>query len=196
MNVDFGCGNHKVWGAIGIDQFPVGSVDCVANVETAIPVSDNSVTEAYAYHFLEHCVDPVRVLEEFWRVVRSSGRLHLRVPHASTPSTAWSDMTHKRGGFATSSFEYFLPENKGDFPYTRACFRILHQELRINLGGDQPSPQTIPQWFRKFVTLRYERYCNQDRLHQVRAERWFSNIIGFQELYVILQPMKENHDAS
>lgn len=46
-----------------------------------IPAQDNSFDFIVSAHCLEHCVDPIRVLKEFKRVVKSDGVIFLILPH-------------------------------------------------------------------------------------------------------------------
>ncbi len=46
-----------------------------------IPAQDNSFDFIVSAHCLEHCVDPIKVLKEFKRVVKSCGVIFLILPH-------------------------------------------------------------------------------------------------------------------
>jgi predicted SAM-dependent methyltransferase len=59
-----------------------------------IPFDADSVVEIHAYHFLEHCVDPVRVLLECQRVMRKGAVMNIVVPYYKS-EMAHHDLDHK-----------------------------------------------------------------------------------------------------
>jgi len=126
LRIDFGCGNNKKTGAdqewTGVDSIKFDAVDVVMNVCRPIygnkvvgdsddgteevarvivghkpwPWADNSVTEAYAAHFVEHLDQYQRChfFNELWRVLVPGGTCQIVTPHwAST--RAYGDPTHK-----------------------------------------------------------------------------------------------------
>jgi SAM-dependent methyltransferase len=59
-----------------------------------LPVRDESVSEIYALHFLEHVKDPIKVLRECQRVLYPGGVLNIVVPYYNA-SIAAMDLDHK-----------------------------------------------------------------------------------------------------
>lgn len=61
----------------------------------AIPYLDGTICTIHAYHFLEHLVDPVKVLVECQRVLRVGGVMNICVPYYSS-MLASQDLDHKK----------------------------------------------------------------------------------------------------
>jgi len=86
--LDIGCGQKKREGFLGVDYTAYDGVDFVVDMETQkIPVPDNSVSQIYSSHFLEHLKDPVNVLVESARVAEDNALFELWTPYASCNST-------------------------------------------------------------------------------------------------------------
>lgn len=92
--LELGCGGKKVIEkSIGVDRVPKGQkipnlfwnveslADVVCDVEKEIlPFTENSQDAVIAQHLLEHCIDPIRTIENWGRVLRKGGYLILVVP--------------------------------------------------------------------------------------------------------------------
>jgi len=61
----------------------------------AIPWPDGSIATIHAYHFLEHLIDPVKVLLECQRILRVGGVMNVCVPYYSS-ALASQDLDHKK----------------------------------------------------------------------------------------------------
>ena len=86
--LNLGAGNKFLPGTIPLD-LPGWDADC-----DDIPYADNSVLQIHAYHFLEHCKHPVRVLQECQRVLIPGGIMNICVPYYSS-AIASQDLDHK-----------------------------------------------------------------------------------------------------
>lgn len=96
--VELGCGPQKtIERAIGIDRIPGGEViphlqgkrsiaDIVADVEQPLPLNEKSQDIVIARHILEHCLDSVRTIHNWRKVIRPGGKLILAVPDESVTS--------------------------------------------------------------------------------------------------------------
>ena len=91
VTLELGCANKKtVPHAIGIDIVPKGDdvpyMDCrsvadiTADVSEKIPLADDYADCIIARHILEHCVDHVKALKEWRRVLKKGGRLVVSCP--------------------------------------------------------------------------------------------------------------------
>lgn len=97
IKLDFGCGPHKREGFKGVDQFEFVGVDYVLDIrKTPWPWKDESVSEAYASHFVEHLTGEERVqfANELYRVLIPGGTCQIIVPHWAS-CRAYGDFTHK-----------------------------------------------------------------------------------------------------
>lgn len=61
-----------------VDQVSVA--DVVADVEDKLPLEDSTFDCVIARHILEHCVDALKVLKEWSRIIRTGGQLIIAVP--------------------------------------------------------------------------------------------------------------------
>ena len=97
MILDLGCGTAKMPGAFGIDNAQLPGVDLVHDLlAVPYPLPAECATEIYLNHVIEHFVlaDYQRILSEAYRLLKSGGMLHVRVPHVFSIA-AWVDPTHK-----------------------------------------------------------------------------------------------------
>lgn len=86
--LNLGAGNKFIPGTVSMD-YPVWDADT-----DQIPYSDNSIDGIIAFHFLEHCTDPVWILQESQRVLKSGCLMTICVPYYSSQMQA-QDLDHK-----------------------------------------------------------------------------------------------------
>lgn len=87
--LDLGCGPNKVWPhAIGVDNYTETQLfgiqmkpDVVCDVTKLEPFATGSMDFVYSSHVLEHMVDPLATLKQWWRVLKVGGYLILYLPH-------------------------------------------------------------------------------------------------------------------
>jgi len=137
IRLDLGCGHACKPGFIGIDRASIPGVIQRDIERHGLPFCDSSVDEVNCSQFLEHVRDVVFVMNEIWRVCKPGARVHIAVPHSSTPQ-AFQDPTHV-SFFNEYSWRYF----EADCPLRglygiRACFRVVRCErdgwvLRVEL---------------------------------------------------------------
>jgi GT2 family glycosyltransferase len=106
--LEFGCGAKKtVPQAVGVDMIPQGQeipdlcnatsvADVVADVTGPLPFDNDSYETIIARHVLEHCVDTVKVLREWGRILKHDGRLVIAVPNEKLRHTIPMDYQHVR----------------------------------------------------------------------------------------------------
>jgi SAM-dependent methyltransferase len=130
--LDIGCGNHKVSGAIGLDNFKLKGVDIVHNLnKIPYPFKDNSFDLIFANNVLEHLTSDLDdIMVELSRICKSSGKIVIEVPNAPSIG-AFADPTHKKF-FSYRTFDYF-GSNEQSY-YTKARLKILKIKLIINHG--------------------------------------------------------------
>jgi SAM-dependent methyltransferase len=90
--MNLGSGNEPRAGAVNVDMRRVPGVTVVADARR-LPFPDGLFLEIHASSLLEHFSDPYAVLDEIHRVLRSSGKVEIRVP---SPWAVWGqlDRTH------------------------------------------------------------------------------------------------------
>lgn len=87
--VNVGSGKQIIFWADSLD-YPEWDADG----DEPIPYPDKSLNGIIAFHFLEHCLDPIWVLREFERVLKPGGVVWICVPYYSS-EMAHHDLDHK-----------------------------------------------------------------------------------------------------
>jgi SAM-dependent methyltransferase len=119
--LDVGCGCAKTTlEAIGVDLIPKGELgrfgsqvlrpsaaDVCASGDHMPMFADDSVDYVVARHNLEHYVDVVKTLREWWRVLKPGAPLILVLPDDEALDTISLDPTHKHA-FTRESFRHLL----------------------------------------------------------------------------------------
>lgn len=86
VGLDIGCGTEKIRAtAIGIDsgvQWGQAVADISMDGSDLSRFADSTMDYVFSSHFLEHTVNPLKALHEWWRVIRPGGCLVLYLPHA------------------------------------------------------------------------------------------------------------------
>ena len=88
IQINVGAGFTEIEGARNLD-LPEWDADI-----DAIPYDNGTVDVIHAYHFLEHVRDPVRMLQEFQRVLAPGGVINIVVPYYTSQMAA-HDLDHK-----------------------------------------------------------------------------------------------------
>ena len=128
--LDVGCGINKHSGAIGLDRNPRSRADVLGDLDHfPYPFADASFDQVRAIHFIEHSIDVIRSMEEFHRLVRPGGRIHIVTPHY-TDFSSFCDPTH-RWHLNSFSFRYF-GEDHGGFGYYSPV-RLREISVRVKL---------------------------------------------------------------
>lgn len=85
IQLNIGCGNDNKKGYINIDNRDLG-YNMVWDIIEGIPFPDESVTNIYSSHFIEHLDDKESqdFIREGLRVLKKGGFLCIRCPHATT----------------------------------------------------------------------------------------------------------------
>jgi len=87
-SINLGAGNSHIEGVESLD-YPEWDAD-----KDQLPFEDESVSFIHAYHFFEHCSEPVKVLQECQRVLVGGGVIQIVVPYYTSQMAA-HDLDHK-----------------------------------------------------------------------------------------------------
>jgi SAM-dependent methyltransferase len=138
MKLNMGCGSDIKPGYVNVDRAALPGVDVVCELDSfPWPFADGSFDVVEMINVFEHLSDPVRVVEELYRITRPDAVIHIRVPHWNS-YIAWLDPTHKRG-FHPRSFDFFDPttyQGRERPYYSRARFKVRRRDYWIRVGWE------------------------------------------------------------
>lgn len=150
-HVDIGCGMRKKDGYYGIDISSYDRVDLVQDLRfTPLPFADESVTDVYASHFLEHLSfeEVLFLFNEVYRVMVVGGKFEIIVPHAMSYGY-FTDLSHKTP-WVEDTFGYFTPDNKyfyeWHYMYNNERRHIINKWKVLKNDNTPPFRYTIDGW--------------------------------------------------
>ncbi len=166
--------------------------DVRADLEAGLPLGESVADEVYAGHALAHTSDFVAAMEEVWRVCKPGALVHVSLPHATSVWAASRDPRHQRL-YTIETFEYFDPRRRDERCPTRASYVI--EESRLYLTARR-RPERGRGLARGKVSRLVEAAANRSRGMQYRWERWLGQLVGFEEMSVVLSVVKEREPAA
>lgn len=111
MRLDIACGERKPQGFFGIDIYKSNCTDLVHDLNTGIPLEDNSCEYVRAYDAIEHFKDQNFLMSEIWRVCSNGATVEIRVP-STDGRGAFQDPTHV-SFWNINSFMYYCDNYPG-----------------------------------------------------------------------------------
>ncbi len=82
-HIDFGEYDGKGDGeALQIGEFDYGKLDIISDI-TSIPAPDSSFDAIMCIEVLEHLPDPIKAIQEFYRLLKPNGHLLITAPFCS-----------------------------------------------------------------------------------------------------------------
>lgn len=124
ITIEFGCGNAKTPGAIGVDINPRSAADVLHDMNVfPYPFDDDVADHIICHDVLEHVDDFIATIEELWRIGRNGCVIDVTAPFMSSVNYH-SDPTHRRA-FTSRSFDYFVEgTDVRRHAYTSATLRM------------------------------------------------------------------------
>ena len=128
LKLNIGSGTHgRQKGWHNCDLTPGPNVDTVFSADSDTwPYKDNSISEVYCCHVLEHLRNPFHFFREAYRVLIPNGNLLIRVPYGGHHA-AWWDLTHVQPYFP-ETFCFVQPG------YERSVGNPQHQMPKYAFG--------------------------------------------------------------
>jgi len=124
--IDFGCGASKKPGFVGVDILKLDGVDIVHDLICfPYPFEDNSVDETWLDNVLEHLANPMKVVEELWRISKNGTKLTIAIPYFRSYN-AFIDPTHVNF-FGVNWLSYFDPRH-----IFQQKMQYSHAEIRVD----------------------------------------------------------------
>lgn len=150
--LNIGSGTKKISdNTINLDSYPFANVDIVADA-VDLPLADESVDIVINEFMLEHVVDPVRVVKEIKRILKSEGLIYVTVPFVASFHSSPDDFYRwSKNGFRKLFQDFEEVECKVRCGPTSALVYVLSEWLGTILSfGLSKLQQT---WFIFFMII-------------------------------------------
>lgn len=156
--IEFGCGNAKTAGAIGLDINPRSQADIIHDLDIfPYPLADNSADHIICRDVLEHVENFINTMEEIWRIAKPGCLIDISGPFMSSINY-FSDPTHKRA-FTSRSFDYFIA---GTLVHKHSYSQVSFELLSVSYDPDQlKTRRGISLWMLKLINKNKVRYENR-----------------------------------
>jgi predicted SAM-dependent methyltransferase len=150
MKLDIGCGTSKKEGFLGVDILELPDVNVVHDLNVfPYPFKDSEVDEIWMDQVLEHLNEPLKVIEELYRICKNGASITIGVPYFRS-FYATIDPTHKNF-FGIHWFDYFDPKS----PF---CQRYQYSKVRFNIN----KIEFDREWVKKsFIHSRIVRFAHK-----------------------------------
>ena len=158
--LDLGCGKSKRDGFIGVDSLPLHGVDIIHNLnEYPYPFDNNSIDEIWMDNVLEHIQNPLKVIEEIYRICRNGAKVYIGVPYfRSFYSTI--DPTHVNF-FGVYWFNYFDPSHPFFLKYQYSNVKFNIKKIEFDREFKNNKIGVFHNLLIKFAEKNPERYENR-----------------------------------
>ena len=138
IRVDIGCGQNKKEGFIGVDIADIEGVDIVHDLNIyPYPIKDNSVSEIFISHYIEHTHDIMKFMHELHRILKVGGRVDIIAPYYNSVR-CWQDPTH-RWAISEASFYYYNKE-------WRKANKLDHYPITCDFDFHVSGYMLFPEW--------------------------------------------------
>jgi ubiquinone/menaquinone biosynthesis C-methylase UbiE len=129
--LNIGCGTNILKGYINIDIVDGDGVDLVLDFnKDKLPFNDNSVSKILCFHVLEHLINPLDLVMECHRVLKSGGRFYVKLPNSVT------SLNHLRNYHGKDYFRSVCYDGRDNKSLqTGNFFKLLDQKGHLNFSG-------------------------------------------------------------
>ena len=129
--LDLGCGKKKRPGSIGVDYSDRHCADVIHDLNVfPYPFEVDSIDQVYLDNVLEHLDQPMRVMEEVYRITKPGGMVKVIVPYFRS-KWAFIDPTHKTF-YTVDSFSYYDPREEICIRYDYTDARFIVEKIVFN----------------------------------------------------------------
>ena len=157
--LDVGCGNNKIEGAVGLDISKDTQADIICDLNKCpYPIDDNEFDKVYAKHIIEHVDDPIKFLNEIYRIIKPNGTCFIETPHFSC-YVCYSEPQHKR------YLSYFMI----DEILKKVPFKLVSREITF------------------YKTFRWSGICYLANKYPRTYERFWTYLFPAENIKILLQ---------
>jgi len=158
--LNVGCGDDIKKGWVNLDFHNKNGADVIFDLNNIflgkkLPFKDNFFGYVYCSHVLEDFSEPIKIMDELFRVCKIGGRVEIRVPFETR---TWLNIDHKRGFSLFSFLDYFDRKTGNKVSY-----------------GDK----IIPMKIEAMEYYNYDKKCNLFLYFMKNFGVWFYNTLGF-----------------
>lgn len=171
LQLNLGCGTHKIPGFINVDKFAACAPDLVCDLEAfPWPWESNSVAKVIMAHVLEHICPSAEaflsLMQELYRVCRANAEILIMAPHPRHDDFL-NDPTHVRP-VTVAMFELFSRRYNLEFEQRK----LANSPLALYTGTDFDIVDSVtvldPAWEQKLVNGE----INAEQVHVAIKERY------------------------
>lgn len=183
--LNVGCGLDYRPGWVNLDNAEVPKVDVVHDLKKLpLPFKENEFDLIYVSHVIEHfdinCI--IALMNEFHRILKPEGVLHVRVPYYNHPSSI-NPMDHKTC-FTFNSFSFFTPGNYVNVGECRTW----------NIMSEKGHPTVLGRLIPNIPLKKIRKKCHNDyvEVRTITLREILSHVLGYiiKELEILLKPIK------
>jgi hypothetical protein len=136
VKINLGCNRNVLPGWINVDIYPFDGVEVNADLNERWPWEDGFAHYIRAFDLVEHLRDPIRTMNEAWRVLGHGGVFEIWVP-STDGRGAFQDPTHV-SYWNANSFLYYSRRNLASlYP------GLIHCDYDIYWLDTKPNPQNV-----------------------------------------------------
>ena len=173
--LNLGCGNDIRTGWINLDIANIPGVDIVHDIQLLpLPFEDNSFDEILCNDILEH-VEYILILKDLCRILKSEGKLIIRVPHFTSKAN-YVDPTHKKM-FSVNTFDFFTKKSRFGRTY---YFDFYFSEIGSKkILFDTTGPYLYNHLLQKLINL-------HPKIHNLFESTFLSRIFPADNIQIVL----------
>ena len=156
--LDIGCGKSKVQGAVGVDFKAYLGVDVVHDLNNfPYPFDEGEFDKIYIFDTLFLLDDPLKVMEEVYRICKSGGDVVVMQPYFRS---VWNYVDPWVKNFATvHSFAFYDPDDPICSRYEYSSARFYTTRIIFNEGLRNR------RWLTRIVTAVANKYPRQYEIY-------------------------------
>jgi len=128
--LEIGSGHTSRLGVVTLDFNQSVEPDILHNLDKIPwPIMDSHFDVVLMFSVIEHVENPLKVIEECYRILKPNGKIYLLTPHFSA-TASYTDLSH-RWHFSGRSFDYFISGTTlfGDYGFYSQARFVMDKRL-------------------------------------------------------------------
>lgn len=164
LKLNLCAGKSKMEGYLSVDQIAFDGLDLVADLRKEWPWGDNTVSDIYLSHALEHFTgeERVHIFNEMYRVLIPGGKALIITPHWAS-QRAYGDFTHQWPPVSEFLYYYTWKEwRENNAPHTDIKYNPKGYSCDFSWCGGYSTQPEINAWNierQQFAQKYYKEVC-------------------------------------